>query len=154
MPKTILIGVNNNFGNKTNKWLFCSLGLIFLLNATINLSRPLLFPLSNILSILFLLMGVGCIIYGLTGFSPNSKYAPKVKIDEEGIEWGRSFWKPVKRLSWPSITGIEFQPYGIVFYHDSRSSMFSYNTTSAISIEIKQAILDMAERKNIEVAGG
>jgi hypothetical protein len=154
MSKTILIGMNNKFSASANKWLFSLTGLLFLVNGGFNIYSNNLEPFGLILGILMLIGGCYYVFYGLFGFSENSKFASKLKVDDLTIELKNSLWKPSTKLKWSQLSSIKFQSYEIIFQLGNSSSSFSYNSNSDVSIAIKQTIRDFAERKNVEVIGG
>ena len=154
MGKTILVGMNNKFSASANKWLFSLTGLLFLISGGFNIYTNNLEPFGFILGILMLIGGCYYVFYGLFGFSENSKFASKVKVDESMIELKNSLWKPSVTLNWADLSSIKFQPYEIIFQLQDSSNSFSYNSNSDISRTIKQTIREFAEQKEIEVIGG
>ena len=154
MGKTILVGMNNKFSASANKWLFSLTGLLFLISGGFNIYTNNLEPFGFILGILMLIGGCYYVFYGLFGFSENSKFASKVKVDESMIELKNSLWKPSVTLKWADLSSIKFQPYEIIFQLQDSSNSFSYNSNSDISRTIKQTIREFAEQKEIEVIGG
>lgn len=154
MSKTILIGMNNKFSAKANKWLFSLTGLLFLVNGGFNIYSNNLQPFRIILGILMLIGGIYYVFYGLFGFSHNSKLATKVKVNDYMIELKNSLWKPSTTIKWADLSSIKFQSYEIIFQLEGSSNSFSYNANSDVSKTIKQTIREFAERKNIEVVSG
>ena len=154
MGKIILIGMNNKFSAKANKWLFSLTGLLFLVNGSFNLYNSNLEPIGLILGVLMIIGGLFYLSYGLFGFSEHSKFAPKVKVDESAIELKNSLWKPSVKLNWSDLSSIKFEPYEVIFDIKDVSNSFSFNTNADVSVEIKQTIREIAERRNIEVVGG
>jgi hypothetical protein len=154
MGKTILIGMNNKFSAKANKWLFLLTALIFFINGGFNIYSNNPEPFRLVLGILMLIGGCYYVFYGLFGFAENSRFASKGKVDDSTIELKNSFWKPSTKLKWAQLSSIEYKPYEIIFKSGKSSSSFSYNSNADVSLAIKQTIRDFAERKNIEVIGG
>lgn len=156
MSKTILIGMNNKFSVKANRWLFSLTGLFFLTNGTYliynynNSSEPV----GLILGILILFGGLYYGMIGLTTFSQNSKFALRVKIDTNSIEFKNNLFKPVTKLNWADCQSIEFGLYEISFQLTDTTKVFSYNSNSDVSRDIKKTIREFAERKNVKVIGG
>ena len=158
MNNTILIGTNNNFSIKTNRWLFPITGLIFLTSGGTRLIYN--FNASNdaviglIIGILMSVIGVYYCIYGLTAFSTNSRLALRIKITDEFIEIKDRFLKPPIQLIWTDLKSIEFGQYKINFKMEGSNKALSYKSNVDVSIKIKQAIREMADKKKIEVVGG
>ena len=154
MSKTILIGMNNKFTAKANKWLFSLTGLLFLVNGIFNLYNSILEPIGLILGVSMIVGGIFYLFYGLFGFLENSKFSPKVQLDELTIELKNSLWKPSVKLKWSDLSSIKFEPYEVIFNINDVSNSFSFNANANVSVEIKQTIREMAERRNIDVVGG
>lgn len=158
MNNTILIGTNNNFSIKTNRWLFPITGLIFLTTGGARLIYD--FNASNdaviglIIGILMSVMGLYYFIYGLTAFSTNSRLALRIKITDEFIEIKDRFLKPPIHLIWTDLKSIEFGKYKIVFQLEESNKVFSYKSNANVSVEIKKMIREMADEKKIEVVAG
>ena len=153
MSKTILIGLNNNFSAKTNRWINSLAGLVNLMIAAYfiykygNSSEPF----GLILGILIFIAGSYSLMYGLTAFSENSKFALRVKVDDKIIEIKNKFFKPVTRLNWSDIQSIEFGLYKITFQLEGTSKVFEYKSNADVSINIKRTIREIADEKNIKV---
>lgn len=154
MSKVILIGVNNKYSASANKYLLSLAGLLFLTNGMFIIYANNLEPFGIILGVLTLIGGLWYIFYGIFGFSENSKFAPKVKVDKSMIELKNSLWKPSTTLKWTDLSWIKFQPYAIIFELQGSSHSFSYNSNSDVSRTIKQTIRKFAEERSIEVTGG
>ena len=151
MNKTILIGTNNKFSSKANRWFFSLFGLLFLANGAFNIYSDTTKPLKLILGVLMIFGGLFCGAYGLLGFSKKSRFALKVKIDDETIEIKYSLLKPPMLLNWSAIQAITFGQHEVGFDLGSITKLFSYRANEETSRNIKQAIRDMAESKNIPV---
>ena len=91
---------------------------------------------------------------GLTAFSQNSKFALRVKIDNNSIELKNNFFKPVTQLNWTDLQSIEFGLYEISFQLTGTTKVFSYDSNANVSRDIKKTIREFAERKNVMVIGG
>ena len=156
MSKTILIGMNNKFSVKANRWLFSLTGLLLLTNGVylIYNYNNSLEPIGLILVILILFVGFYYGMIGLTAFSQNSKFALRVKIDNNSIELKNNFFKLVTQLNWTDLQSIEFGLYEISFQLTGTTKVFSYDSNAAVSREIKKTIREFAERKNVMVIGG
>ena len=157
MSKTILIGMNNKFSVKANRWLFSLTVLLLLTNGALYLIynyNNRLEPIGLILGILILFGGFYYGMIGLTAFSQNSKFALRVKIDNNNIELKNNFLKPVTRLNWTDLQSIEFGLYEISFQLTGTTKVFSYDSNADVSRDIKNTIREFAERKNVKIIGG
>ena len=154
MNNTILIGMNNRFSANANKWLFSITGLLFLMNGAWHIYTDNFDPVGVILGVLLIIGGLFYTLYGIFGFTEDSKFAPKVKIDESIIELKKSLWKSSTKLHWSDLSSIKFQPYEIIFHLKDSTKTFSYKSNADVSLSIKNTISVFAERKNIEVIAG
>ena len=149
MKKTILLGEKGMISTKISKWLFTILGLLWLLLGIIRFYEDG----AGTGSIAYLVIAFAFILYSILVFTVNP-FAPKVILsDEEIVLKRKAFSSPVKIL-WNSIQSIEFNQYMIAFHSTEGVEEFSYSTNADISIEIKTAIREIAEQKNIQVVGG
>lgn len=154
MTKTILIGMKNRFSAKANKWLFNLTGLLFLINGIFNIYTNSIEPIGFILGVLMIIGGLYYLIYGMTAFSKNSKYAQRVNIDNKIIELKNSFFRPATQLKWTDIRAIELGSYVIDFQVEGGRKKFSYQSNADVSIEIKKSIKEFAESKSIRISEG
>ena len=150
MNKTILIGNNNNFSLKTNRWIFGILGLIYLTLGGFKFYSSGI----SIASVGWFTAG-GCIfVYGLMAFSKSSQFALRINITEEVIEIKDKYFKSSTVLNWMDILSIEFDKYEISFVQKSKTKTFSYESNPDVSIEIKSIIREIAEKKGVAIKGG
>ncbi len=151
MSKIILLGAGDEFSNKINKWTFIFGGFLFFAQSVLyiyssthgltkNFSTSFTF-LAGIYLILFL------ILFALIAFSKSSKYALKVKVDDAIIEFKTNFFKKPTKLNWHDIKFIEFKSYQINFHLGNSDKNISYDTSAPVSIEIKETLREIAERK-------
>lgn len=150
MNKTILIGIQNTYPKKANKWVLVLSGSMFV---TVGIHFVIKYQsFYFILGIMMAIVGLYHIFNGILYF--DSKFAPKVKVDEGMIELKNSLWKPAKILSWKDVSSINFKSYEMIFQLKDSSDTYSYNTTSEISREIKQIVREIAVLKNIQITEG
>lgn len=151
MNKTILIGIPNTYTKRVkNKWVLIASGLFFVPAGIYHILLNQSF---------YIVIGIMWIIVGLYHFFNgilliDSKFAPKVKVDERMIELKNNLWKPSIKSIWIEMSSIRFNPYEVVFQLEESLISFSYNTDSELSIEIKKTIREIAEYKNIQIIGG
>lgn len=85
MKKTILLGANNKFSTKANRFGFFLNGILFVIMGIFHIGNDHIGPFGLILGIIMIPGGIGYALYGLLAFSVKSKYAPRVALDEENI---------------------------------------------------------------------
>ena len=154
MEKTILIGMNNQYSAKANRWGFILTGLLFLFNGVLNIYNNSLEPLGLILGIGIFFGGIYFTFYGMTAFSKYSRFAMKIKITNKIIEIKNKLFGSAMRLNWSDITSIKFGFYEIIFQIENTTEVFEINSNADVSKEVKRIIREQAELKNIEVIGG
>lgn len=154
MSKTFLIGMSNNFSVSANRWLFGLSGSVFLANGCYHLFRNEIDALGLTLGISMIIIGLGYLFSVFFLFSERSTLAPRVKIDQSGIELREGVLKPLVKISWTELVGIEFKPYELTFESTDSSTTFSYNTSADLSRSIKEAVREYAESKGLVVKGG
>ena len=154
MEKTILIGLNNKLSINTSKWLIIISGLFFLISGALYIDLSNLSSLRPILGISMILAGIHNVVFGLTAFSVNSKYAMRLKVNDSFVEFKSSYYQPVIRLNWDEIKQIKLDVYRVNFQLYKREELFIYRSNSEVSKEIKRSLREIAEQKNIPVEGG
>ena len=155
MEKIILIGENNKLSIKATKWLSISMGIIWFLLGAVNLLRAeSLMDLRSLLSIVIIITSIVTIFYGLTAFSKTSKYALRLKVEDNYLEYKSNYLRPVTRINWIDVKEIRFDAYRITFQLNREIRRFSYRSNPEVSKEIKKTLGQMAESKNIPVIGG
>jgi len=101
-----------------------------------------------------LFLGIFMIITPLFLLSEKSIFSPKVKITNEHVLLKNGFWSRSKKLPWATIQQIVFGSYKIIFQMNEKNHIFQYDSDSEVSIQIKNALREGAEEKNIPVIGG
>ncbi len=154
MKKTILLGSNNKFSLKTNKWGFTITGIVFILNGVFQIIGDYAQPIGLILGVIMIPGGIGYIVTGWLSFSEKSKYAPRITFDEQVLLLKNKLSKPPTILEWGQIKRIELYSYQLKFFSPKADYIFPYEANASTSINIKSAIREIAESKHIEVIGG
>ena len=149
MKKTILLGEKGMVSTKVSAWLLGILGLIYLVLGSMEIYEQG----ASIGSSGYLLLGFIFILYSIIVFTINP-FAPKVTISDIEVTIKRKVFIAPINILWTSIHSIEFDQYMIALHLTDRVEEFSYSTNAEISIEIKSAIREVAENKNIQVIGG
>jgi hypothetical protein len=154
MSKTILLGVAVQHSRKAPRIGFTFFGFYFIFYGAYYFSK-----LDNSLPELlfrgsFILVGLAYIIYAQIAFSKSSKFAPRISINDNTIEYKLGFFKKSFRISWADIQSIEFAPYRVLYKINDKIETLSYDTNAEVSIEIKETLREFAEAKKIEVIGG
>jgi hypothetical protein len=149
MEKTILLGEKGMVSAKASAWLLGILGLIWLILGSMEIYAQG----ASIGSSGYVLVGFIFILYSIIVFTVNP-FAPKVTISDIEVKIKRKVFSTPINILWTSIQSIEFDQYMIALQLTDRVEEFSYRTNAEISIEIKSAIREVAENKNIQVIGG
>ncbi len=130
------------------------MGLMFMLSGTFRFMENNIDLVGSIFGATMMIAGVSAIFYGYAAFSESSKYAPRVKVDENVIELKNSFTKRVNRIKWIEVKKIEFDSYQLIFQLGEGELTFNYVSNPDVSIEIKNLLREVAQERNIEVVGG
>lgn len=156
MSKTILLGSGGtpNFDIKVQKWNMIFFGILFLLQGYSYLLKIDQGTWAKVMTGITFMSGSYVIIFALLNFSRSSKFAPKVIVDETSIKFKPGLFKKYRYFNWQDIQSISFKSFRVDFKTENTVEILSYDCTSDISIDIKEAIREMAEKKNIEVVGG
>lgn len=154
MSKTILIGRKNDYSVRANRWLFSILGFFFVLGGILRVIGKYYGPFEFSFGILQMLTGVYAIVFALFVFNKNSRFAPKVTVNDKFIEIKKGILKSPNKIMWSDIRRISYDSFEITFDMGVTTEVFRYETASDISIEIKKAIREVADDMGIEVVGG
>jgi len=156
MQKIILLGNTGaeRYDVKVQKWLWIFMGSLFLIQGILNYYRDSDWIVDKLMVNLMLLGGMSAFIFAWANFSKRSRFAPKLKLDENSIALKGGLFKKNKKLKWTDIRSITLKPFRIDFKTEETVEVIAYECTSDISIEVKEAIRGVAEKKNIEVIGG
>ncbi len=154
MKKTILLGTNFfNFPNKLSVWASVLAGIVFISNGAIHIYREVAGPVGLVLGIMMIPIGLGYCFYGAFVYNKSSRYAPRFSFDAQQLLFKKTLSNKPITFDWDHIKKIEM-PYRLTVSVGGSYQTLDYRTSSEISKEIKSAIREMAESKNIEIAGG
>jgi len=149
MSKTILLGNPNNISINASKWISAIIGIMYLGMGLIKLwQEGFSFYAAG-----YIVLGTAFGVYAFVVFS-TTLFTPRVDLDDNGLKLRNKVFGKTTRLSWQDIVSIDFDTYEINFNLKSGVHSFSYTSNTAISIEIKQSIREMAEPKGIIVSAG
>jgi hypothetical protein len=153
MERTILLGLGNEgFSLKAQRGLYFFLGLMFLLQGAFSFTREAPFSIWNILlTIAQVAGGAVFLFFSFLMLSVSSKFSPKVRLTEELIEFRLGFFQANIVITWENIRAIEIRTYGVNFQLEESERRIDYTASAEISKEIKNAIKELAEKKNIVV---
>jgi hypothetical protein len=153
MERTILLGLGNEgFSLKAQRVLYFFLGLMFLLQGAFSFTREAPFSIWNILlTIAQVAGGAVFLFFSFSMLSVSSKFSPKVRLTEELIEFRLGFFQANIVITWENIRAIEIRTYGVNFQLEESERRIDYTASAEISKEIKNAIKELAEKKNIVV---
>lgn len=113
-----------------------------------------LLELKSILGFVIIIAAIIAIFYGLTAFSENSKFALRLKVTDDYVEYKSAYLRAAARVNWNEIKEMKFDAYKIDFQLNKEVKRFSYRSNPEVSKEIKQLLLQIAEEKSIPVSGG
>ncbi len=150
MKKTFLIVNNLIFPVRISKWINIVLGVIFWIGGISDIARG--GPTDMMLGILFFIAGAALIFYGFMVLSQHSKYAPRLKIGNDYIEYKTGILKHVTRIYWKDIESIAFGNFEMRFRMAGKERVFAYHADPEISVAMKHAVREMAGEKNIDVS--
>lgn len=154
MATIVLLGNKNDFSMRANKTLHLLIGILFILNGSLQVYRTSMGAVGYIIGIPTLLMGIFYLWYAFIITSPKSKFAPKVAIDMNSIFLKNRLLGAAKTLLWADVKSITFKQFEIVFVLQKNEHSFSYDASTESSIMIKEALREYSEKKGIEVYGG
>lgn len=152
--KKIILLAPQVMNRKLSIWLLPLLGLFSILNGIWGIIAFEITTRSIILNIFLILTGLSVLMLAIIQFNPANSLAPKVVIDEESIEIREEMFKNSRLIDWHDIQTITFEPFVLTFLlKDNTLEQAVLNTDASISIQIKQAIREIAEKKSIPVIG-
>ena len=154
MSKTILLGVATQHSRKAPRIAHTLMGLYFLVYGGFYLVETAYTTGELIFRGSMIIIGLAYILYAQFAFSSKSKFAPRISIDENVILCKTSFFRKGYQIKWIDIKSIEFNPYQVDFVLENKTENLTYDTNADVSIDIKEALREVAEAKNIEIIGG
>ena len=146
MKKTFLLG--------TKPSLYIFLAILFLSNAIVAYFNPEQSRLEYWLMIVNAITGLFCLLFILFVLTDLTGTAPKVVVTNEGVLLKAKVFGSGRQIKWSEVSSMIFHSYQIDFKLDSEPVFFSYKASANVSRDIKQAIRDMADMKNIPITGG
>ncbi len=161
MKKTILVGLDNRYSARAQRRLYYFLSILFIAQGIISINY--LFSntasrgfkiISFILIVCWFIGAIYLTLMAVLAFSESSKYAPRIKVDDNQLELKKSVFKAAEILKWQDIKKIEFGQYQLNLRLADKDFSFTYKRNRNISLDIKKAIREIAELKNIEIQGG
>jgi hypothetical protein len=156
MEKTFLLGPGNgSFSLKAQRLLNFALGFMFIAQGAFSFARESPFSLFTTLLAFAQILG-GCLFlfFGFSMMSKSSRFAPKVKLNNDHIEFRLGFFQANVSIKWHDVRAIDLRSYGMTFRLAESNRAIDYKTSPKISIEVKEAIREFAEAKGIVVAAG
>jgi hypothetical protein len=147
-------GGGHRFDVKVQKWNMIFFGVLFLVQGFTYLFRIDQGIWTKAMMGITFMSGFYVLIFGFINFSRTSKLAPKIKIDDTSIELKTGLFRKSTVLKWVDIQSIKFKPYQVNFKTADTVQIINYDTTSDISIDVKETIREYADKMNIEIMGG
>lgn len=147
--KTFNLKSTNDFSSTSSQWLYACLGLVLSINAFAYF-KPGGF-ISNGLGVLFLLIGIALLIYGLLSIGRSSRYSLRVVIDDVAVAYRNQFQSPVCEIRWSEIQSIEIERSKIAIESNEVKHVLEYKASADVSLDFKKYFKEMAIRKSIPV---
>ncbi len=131
------------------------IGIIFIVVGSINISLKAFDTYMIILNIILMLLGFYYFISGIFLLSPDSRYAPRIEMDEDGVLIKDDIFHRSKYFDWTGISEIKFGIYKFTIQLKSgKSQTFKLNfQQEAINEEIKSSFTETGRRNNIMITG-
>lgn len=102
----------------------------------------------------WMVTGFFIVVYRIVNFT-TTFLTPRVTLDESKITLKNKFFGSRKLVGWSNINSIDFGQYVINFQLKAGGrETFSYRAHPDVSVEIKEAIREIANAKSIDVADG
>ncbi|MEM6736225.1 MAG: hypothetical protein AAF620_09170 [Bacteroidota bacterium] len=137
-----------------NKTLHIFIAFIFFINGIIYVIGEQSEGYRLLLGIAMIIFSICSAFYAVLAFSEDSKYSPKMRVNDKLIELKSSFWKRTDFVNWSDVKLIHFASYKVEFelYHGTKA--FPYNTKGLKSKRLKRLLREFAEPRNIQIIGG
>ena len=145
---------NSNFSVKAQRGLYLLLAFVFGLQGGLSLARERDSVLWLSLGGLLVAGGLFYLYMALTMGSKTARLSPKVRLTDEFIEFRLGFFMASIVIRWDEVRLILLKSYRTEFELRESRTEVKYSGTAELSLEVKEAIREFAERKNIEVHGG
>ena len=143
----------NRFSKRVNITLSFALGLLFITNGVLNLSKgPDNFEL--IFGVVMIIAGVLYPLLMYFNFSINNTFGRWVKVTEQAVLLKNKFFRPAEAIEISKIKEIELRPYTIVFNTGRKEITFSYRAAPEASRSVKTMLIDLAESKGFPIHAG
>ena len=143
------------FSNRVAKWLYVLLGLSNGFSGIRSLIDGRLDAWSLTSGILILSLGIFMIALAIISFTPTNKFAPKFEIDENSISIRQTIFRNPKSIKWEEIKEVVYSSFELNFSLQSgKNEIITLDTNAEISILIKKAVREMADKKLIPIMGG
>ena len=136
------------------KAMYTLLGSLYIMMGVFQILSNQFKTISVIIGIMLIIGGTAYIFLSPLTFSTKSRLALKVKINDTSF-WAKTrlIGRPIE-YKWADIKEIEFDSYVLRFKINKSTEIFRYHSTPEISIEIKNAIREVAASNGIPVIGG
>lgn len=150
-----MLGAGNaNFSVKAQRGLYLLLAFVFGLQGGLSLARERDSVLWLSLGILLMAGGVFYLYMALVIGSKTSRLSPKVRLTDDFMEFKLGVLPGSMVIRWEEVRSILLKSYRLeIELRESRKEI-KYKVPAKLSVEVKEAIREFAERKNIEVHGG
>ncbi|PTB94712.1 hypothetical protein C9994_11865 [Marivirga lumbricoides] len=154
--KIFLLGFGiDNLRDKIKAGWFIFLGLSFFMISFMYFSRNTSGIFERwLMPFTYLTMSLIFLFKGLLMVFPYFILTPKVELNDQYLMLKLSVFTGRSILTWDDIKEIEFASYTVNVITESGKQTFRYKTGKNRSVEIKQAIREVAEKKGITIIDG
>jgi hypothetical protein len=141
---------------KSTKWIFLFNGL---LNSAIGHrwlhEEGFQADWTSIIGLVLIVAGPLMLIYGALLFNFVSSLTPRVRVSESEILFKEDIHKPSRTIEWKDVTEVAFSSFELRFQlSGDRIEAITLPTNAETSIQIKKAIRQFADGRQIRVVGG
>lgn len=151
MEKVILLGTESKLSFEATRGFYVFGAIIFSLIGVYNIMADSLQPFRLIFGLFVIAWSLFQLFKTLTGFSEKSYFAPKIRLTDQNIEFKVGVLKDVIKLNWSDIKSIDVRAFEMHVQLTNTTQRIRYRTSYVISREIKNAIIEYADTKGIQV---
>jgi hypothetical protein len=151
MEKVILLGTESKLSFEATRGFYVFGAIVFGLLGIYNIMADSLQPFRLIFGLAIIAWCLFQLFKVVTGFSENSYFAPKIRLTDQNIEFKTGFLKDVIKLNWTDIKSIDVRAFEMHVQLTNTTQIIRYRTSYVISKEIKNAIIEYADTKGIQI---
>ena len=148
-----MLSSHETFKAKTSRLLYVAAGLLLAFNGF-----QMMFSSSNltttILSLASVLFGLSYAFFGAFGLGSGSRFQPRVELTEDSIRIKTKIFTRMEEIKLQDIRNIEFGQYRVKVKISKQVRDFDFTRNPESSIQVKDALREWCEERNLEVLGG